>query len=131
MPVHTSVRPGRTSLLLIVLVAVAAYAAGGATLWLAHWRPPEPGSAPDATTAAGSNLIVALGRLRPAKKELTIVGPVGDQIAKLSAEPGQSVKQDDVLVRLASHIDREAEVAILQQQLESARHQRPIVLANA
>src|SRR5205085_11806990 len=102
MPVHPPVRPGRTSLLLLLLVAVAAYGAGGATLWLAHWQPPEPGSATDATPTAGGNLIVALGRLRPAKKELTIVGPAGDQIAKISAEPGQAGKQDDVLVRLAS-----------------------------
>ncbi len=132
MPVDSPARPGRTSWLALALIALAAYAAGGATLWywLANRRPPEAESAPDHPPATG-NVIVALGRLRPAKKELTLAGPVGDQIATLSAAPGQAVKQGDVLVRLASHIDREAEVAILEQQLESARQQRPIALANA
>src|SRR5207249_11237019 len=83
--------------------------------------------------------VVALGRLRPAGGYLTISGPPGDQIDALHATlgatftvPEDALLKDRVpLVTLASHTERNAEVTLLEQQLQDAKQQSEFALSNA
>src|SRR5438552_19197766 len=106
-------RFGRTSVLLLLLVAVAGFGAGAVAYWLYAAAPPLPesGDRPASTTAQ----VVALGRLRPAHDILPISGPPGDQIARIAVEEGAKVAKGQPLVELASPADREIDVALLEQ----------------
>src|SRR4051794_25192421 len=111
MPVRT-LRPGRVSLVLLLVAAAAGYGAGAATLWFVAAGQRLP-TAADPDPKAGRAAVVALGRVRPARL-LTVVGPPGDQVAEILAREGEAVTAGQDLVRLASHADRQAEVSLLQ-----------------
>jgi HlyD family secretion protein len=115
---------------LLLLVAVASFGAGAIAYWLYAAAPSPPGSddRPLRTTDAR---VVALGRLRPAKNILPVSGPPGDQIAKLLVKEGDTVREDQPLVELASKADRSIEVALLEQQIASAEQQQQLAVADA
>jgi HlyD family secretion protein len=75
--------------------------------------------------------VVALGRLRPAEGIRTIVGPPGDQIAKLLVKEGDAVKAGQPLVQLSSRADRQAELDIITQQIADTEAQLQVARANA
>jgi HlyD family secretion protein len=129
MLMRTPRRPGRTSVLLLLLVAAASFGAGAVAYWLYAAAPPLPesGDRPANTSAQ----VVALGRLRPATDILPISGPPGDQIARIAVEEGAKVAKGQPLVELASKADREIEVALLDQQIASAEQQQQLAVADA
>jgi HlyD family secretion protein len=129
MPARILVRRGRTSLVLLTLVAAVGYGMGAATVWLARPGPASPAQADRITPSARSS-VVALGRLRPARL-LTVVGPPGDQIADIFVKDGDTVAAGAELVRLVSQADRLAEVNLLKQQVESGKDQRELAIVNA
>lgn len=132
-------RPGRTSLVLLLVLAAAAYTAGAATLW--YWHGSKLASADDAEPPprSANDPVVALGRLKPAAGYLTISGPPGDQIESLQVALGSvvtvpanaEVAQRAPLVTLASSTERTAEVAVLEKQVQDARAQREAALSAA
>jgi len=100
------------------VVAVAAYAAsyyfhaaGGTSPAVAADvgeadPPPEP--------SPGS--VTALGRLEPAAGVLTVAGPMGDRLEKLSVKANQDVTEGQELGLLASYDLRKQKVAIAESQ---------------
>jgi HlyD family secretion protein len=78
----------------------------------------EPGGGND-KEPVGS--IHALGKLRPAKGVLLVVGPPGDRVKKIFKEENQEVKAGEPLVLLESASDREEEVRLAELQQDEAR----------
>jgi HlyD family secretion protein len=132
-------RPARVSLILLPVVAAAAFTAGAATLYYFPLAHPNTGDEGDPPPRSLNAPVVALGRLRPAGGYITISGPPGDQIEALHAALGATysvpedapVKDRVPLVTLASHSERFAEVALLEQQLHDAKQQREFTHSNA
>jgi HlyD family secretion protein len=129
MLTRLSPRPGRTSVVVPLIAAVAGFGAGAAALWLynATPTPPDASDKPSGTAAD----VVALGRLRPASGLLTVSGPLGDQIARIEVKEGDAVQENQPLVELAGKADRAIEVALLEQQLASAEEQQKLAVVNA
>jgi HlyD family secretion protein len=124
-------RAGKASLLVLLLVAVAAYGAGAATLYFYAANPVinnkrTPGRSADLPGEA----IVALGRIRPAGGIRTVAGPPGDQIAKILVQEGDTVRAGQPLVRLASQADRKDELDLLDQQIADAKVQATLAKAS-
>jgi HlyD family secretion protein len=135
------IRSGRVSIVLLLILAAAAFGAGLIVPWkpnlfdgasrLRDFSEPPPRSANDP--------VVALGRLRPAAGYLTISGPPGDQIDALHATLGATFTVSESaplhdrapLVTLSSHTERSAEVTLLEQQLQDAKQQREFALSSA
>jgi ABC exporter DevB family membrane fusion protein len=118
----------------LLLVAAAGFSAGlVAFQYKDQFLSLLPGTAkpPAEEKAASPDRIVALGRLRPAGGIRTVVGPPGDQIAKLFVKEGDTVKASDPLVELASRADRKAELDLLDKQIADAREQVQIALTKA
>jgi HlyD family secretion protein len=124
-------RAGKASLLVLLLVAVAAYGAGAASLYFYAANPTvnnkkSPGRPPDLPGEA----IVALGRIRPAGGIRAVAGPPGDQIAKILVQEGDSVRAGQPLVRLASQADRKDELDLLDQQIADTQAQALLAKAS-
>jgi HlyD family secretion protein len=123
-----SPRPGKTSLILLVLLVAAAGGAGYATHWylartLAAPLPHKPAGQP---VDLSGEAVVALGRIRPAGGLRPIAGPPGDQIAKLFVREGDTVAAHAVIAELASRADRKAELELLDQQIAEAEVQKKL-----
>jgi HlyD family secretion protein len=134
VPRH-SLRPGRVSFGPLLLVAVAGAAAGAAAVGykdqLLSLIPGRSTPPADTTEPRAEAKVVALGRLRPAGGIRTVVGPPGDQIAKLLVKEGESVKANQPLVVLASRADRKGELDLLDKQITDAREQLKVALTKA
>jgi HlyD family secretion protein len=117
-------RPGKVSLLIILVVAIAAYGAGAATLWFVANNPAVVNRKPAGKPAdLPAEAVVALGRIRPVGGLRSVAGSPGDQIAELLVKEGDTVRAGQPLVRLASRADRKAEQALLDQQIADAQAQ--------
>jgi HlyD family secretion protein len=117
--------------LVTLLVAVAAYGAGAASIWFYAANPAvnnkrTPSRPPDLPGEA----IVALGRIRPAGGIRPIAGPPGDQVAELLVKEGDTVRAGQPLVRLASRVDRKGELDLLDQQIADAQVQATLAKAS-
>jgi HlyD family secretion protein len=132
-------RPGRVSLILLLVLAGAAYGAGAATLYFFPWKSAHGVDEGEPPPRSANDPVVGLGRLRPAGGYLTISGPPGDQIDALHATlgatftvPEDAALKDRVpLVTLASHAERGAELSLLETQHQAALQEREVALANA
>jgi HlyD family secretion protein len=127
----TPVRFRAGKVLVILLVAVAAYGAGAASFWFYAANPAvnnkrTPSRPPDLPGEA----IVALGRIRPAGGIRPIAGPPGDQVAELLVKEGDTVRAGQPLVRLASRVDRKGELDLLDQQIADAQVQAALAKAS-
>ncbi len=121
---HT--RPGRT--LTIVLVAVAAVAAGGVGGYFLAGRigkPTPPGGKQEGIAPGPRDKVTALGRLQPENGIVPVYGPPGDRIAKLHpVAPGTDLKAGAPIAELASRKDRLLEVQVAETQLTEAKTAR-------
>lgn len=134
-------RSGRISIVLLLILAAAAFGAGLVVPWKPNLfdaanRAQDFGEPPQ---RSANDPVVALGRLRPAGGYLTISGPPGDQIDALHATLGATFTVSESaplhdrapLVTLSSHTERSAEVALLEQQLQDAKQQREFAFSSA
>lgn len=141
MTSHRPTRYGRISIILLLILAAAAFGAGLVVPWKpnlfdAAKRDKDFGEPPP---RSANDPVVALGRLRPAGGYLTISGPPGDQIDAMHATLGATFTVSESaplherasLVTLSSHTERSAEVALLEQQLQDAKQQREFALSSA
>ena len=125
----TNARPGKV--LVVLLVAVAAYVAGAASLWFYAANPAVTGKKPAGRPAdLSGEAVVALGRIRPAGGLRPIAGPPGDQIAELLVHEGDGVRAGQPLVRLASRADRKGELDMLDQQIADVQIQTRLARAS-
>ncbi len=128
---HAASRPSKVALALL-LVAVAAVAGFGG--WYGHARfGPKPATTrkPDGKPAdLSGDVVVALGRLRPAGGLRSVAGPPGDQIAELLVKEGDAVAAGRPLARLVSRADRKAELDLVDQQLADAEAQAKLARAS-
>jgi HlyD family secretion protein len=126
-----SPRSGKGSLLTIIVLAVAAYGAGAATIWFYLSNPLTTAKRPaDKSASLSNDTVVALGRIRPAGGLRTITGPPGDQVAEILVHEGDTVRPEQPLVRLASRADRKAELDMLTQQIADAEVQARLAKAS-
>ena len=118
-------------LVLILLIAVAAYGAGAVSGWFfAADRAVAGKSVPGRPADLPGEAVVALGRIRPVGGLRSVVGPPGDQIAEVLVHEGDTVRANEPLVRLASRADRKAELDSLDQQIADAVAQAGLVRAS-
>ncbi len=68
--------------------------------------------------------VVALGRLEPEGGIVCVGGPMGDRIACLAVQEGQTVEKGQELARVESYREREAERDLARSQLEEAKARR-------
>jgi HlyD family secretion protein len=117
---HTA-RPGRGwELLLAILAALGAGAAGGYLIAIRAASPTASGAEP-----AGSRpeRVTSLGRLQPAGGVVPVFGPPGDRIAKMyKVHPGDRLEVDTPVAELASRKDRLQELQIAETQQEEAKN---------
>jgi HlyD family secretion protein len=107
-----------------LLVAIAAYAAGAATLWFYAANPAANGrKSANRPAELSGEAVVALGRIRPGGGVQPVSGPPGDKIAEILVHEGDTVSAGQPLVRLASRLDREDELEMLDQQIGDAEIQ--------
>lgn len=120
-------RPARV--LVTLLVAVVAVAAGGAAGYflagrLAKPPAPQPGAQQPAEGTTKER-VGALGRIQPAGGVVPVYGPPGDRIAKLyPVAPGATLRAGDPVAELASRKDRLLEVRVAETQLTEAKTAR-------
>src|SRR5439155_10636677 len=125
-------RPGKASILLLLVVAAAGFGAGAATLWFYAPQPTIPVNRKSLGRPADlpGEAVVALGRIRPAGGLRPVAGPPGDQIAELLVKEGDTVAAGQPLVRLAGRADRKAELDLLDQQIADAEAQTALAKAS-
>ncbi len=113
-------RPGRgLELLLAMLAALGAGAAGGYLIALHAGSPTTPTEQP----AARPERVTALGRLQPAGSVVPVFGPPGDRIAKMyNVNPGDQIKAGTPVADLASRKDRLLELQIAETQQDEANN---------
>jgi HlyD family secretion protein len=127
----TPVRFRAGKVLVILLVAVAAYGAGAVSIWFYAANPAiNNKKAPSRSPDLPGEAIVALGRIRPAGGIRPIAGPPGDQVAELLVKEGDTVRAGQPLVRLASRVDRKGELDLLDQQIADAQVQAALAKAS-
>jgi HlyD family secretion protein len=119
--------------IVLALIVVLIVALGAATAaWRYAWGPLAPDDSPRTAAHHGENEnaggdalddrdIHALGRLEPTSGIITISGMVGDRVAELLVAEGDSVKEEQVLARLASQSLRALEVEAFDAQIEEAK----------
>jgi HlyD family secretion protein len=105
-------------LLGIALGVAGAYMLGGAGSSL--WRK-------QTGTPVTKTKVSSLGRIQPKGGVISVFGPPGDRIEKLSAKLGDQVAKDTVLAELASRKDRALERDLVAVQLREARAQRAAI----
>ncbi len=74
-----------------------------------------------AAPSASIDRITALGRLTPRQGVTYIGGPAGEILGKLDVKEGDWVSKGDVVAYLRNHSERQAELAVAQQQLQTAQ----------
>jgi HlyD family secretion protein len=98
---------------------------GGASVYAYHdYTAAAPERKSERPAAPPRDRINALGRLQPRGGVVSIHGPVGDRVETLAVHQDQRVTKGTVLVRLASHKERQMELVLAERQLDEARQQR-------
>jgi HlyD family secretion protein len=108
--------------LIVLLLGVAL--GGGLVYGFRDFLASTPERKPTRETAAPRDRINALGRLQPRGGVVAVYGPTGDRVETLSVQQGQRVTKGTVLVRLASHKERQMELTLAERQLDEARRQK-------
>lgn len=113
-------RPGRISPLLVLSVVANLALVGGLVYFLYYEPTRGPTTDPGATSAAAPEAIVALGRVQPAGGVVSVFGPPGDRVLKLTVDVGSPVKKGDQLAELSGRAERELSVKALDAQIAEA-----------
>ncbi|WP_162659416.1 HlyD family efflux transporter periplasmic adaptor subunit [Tuwongella immobilis] len=100
--------------------------------------PAASGAAPSTSTSASaesasvpSQGIFALAKLEPEGGILQIGGLPGDRILEIMVQPGQEVRENQPLIRLASYEVADAELALLDAQKQRGEDLRRIIQDSA
>src|SRR5207249_1822635 len=78
MPARMTVRRGKVTVPMLLIVAAAGYGAGAGTVWLARVGP-VPAGQPELHSGSARSAVAAPGGLRPARL-LSVVGPPADPV---------------------------------------------------
>ncbi len=95
---------------------------GGAAVYFLYPRP-EP-AAQSTFVPRGTRSMraaSALGRIQPYDGVISVGNILPDRLARLHCEEGREVKRGDVLVELASQVDRKLDLNLLDQQIKEAQ----------